>query len=202
MSAKTISKQKVDDAVEDLKASELNSKAAQKDLWWMFAFRGLLLALFGLLAVAWPGITLRVLALLFALFLLIGGLVNIVSGVRSLAGNRAWFLRLALGLLEVGIGVYLLSSEVVTKVSVFVIYLGLMFLIEGIIELVEAFAGKRDSGHRVLLGVAGFLGIVAGLILIRYPITAGITFTWVIGLYGIIAGAIGFIYGLSLRSSK
>jgi uncharacterized membrane protein HdeD (DUF308 family) len=185
----------------DFSDSALNDKKAAKDLWWLLAVRGLALLIFGMTAIIWPDITLYVLALIFAIFLLVQGSVSIVSGIRSLTESKAWFLRTALGFVEVGIGVYLLSSEVATKVEVFVIYLGLVFVLEGIVEIVEAFANK-DNGHRLLTGFSGILAVAAGIILVRYPITAGVTFTWVIGLYGIAAGAIGFVYGLSLRSSN
>lgn len=181
--------------------SALNDKRALKDLWWLFTLRGIALLLFGMMAVVWPGITLYVLALLFAIFLLVQGFVSITSGIRSLSESKAWFLRTALGFVEVGIGVYLLSSTVATKVEIFVLYIGLMFVLEGIVELVEALANTKDNGHRFLTGFSGVLAIVAGIILVRYPVTAGVTFAWVIGLYGIVAGALGFVYGLSLRSS-
>ena len=200
--SKTLSMDTIDAGVEDLKASELNSKRALKDLWWLFSLKGGLLVVLGFMAVIWPGITLYVLSVLFAIYFLVQGAISIVTGVRSLAGHQAWFLRTALGVLEVGIGVYLVASEVATQVALFVIYVGLMFLIQGIIEVVEALANSRDSGHRILLGVSGALAIIAGLILIRYPLTAGVTFAWVIGLYGILAGTMGLIYGLSLRSSR
>ena len=183
----------------DISGSALADKKSLQDLWWLFSLRGLALLLFGMLAVIWPGITLYVLALLFAIFLLVQGSLSIISGIRSLANNKTWFLRTVLGFVEVGIGVYLLSSDVALKVDVFVIYLGLIFLIEGIVELVEAISKNNDNGHRLLNGLAGALAVIAGLILIRYPLSAGITFTWVIGLYGIIAGSLGFVYGLSLR---
>ncbi len=202
MSAKSKSStlNSVDNAVAELQSSSLNTKKSLSELWWMFTLRGLFLAIFGVTAMVWPGITLYVFSWLFALYLLVNGALSIVSGIRSIGNHSAWFLRTLLGFLEVGIGVYLFASEVAEQVSLFVIYIGLMFLIQGVVEIVEAFANNKDSGHKVLVFLGGLFAVIAGLILVRYPITAGVTFAWVVGLYAIIAGAMGFVYGLSLRS--
>ena len=72
--------------------------------WWMVALRGLLLLLFGLAAIAWPGVTLTVLVLwIGAGFLVNGALVLGAAAVGRDVQGRGW---LALdGLLGIGAGI-------------------------------------------------------------------------------------------------
>jgi uncharacterized membrane protein HdeD (DUF308 family) len=52
--------------------------------WWVLLLRGLLAILFGILAFAWPGVTLASLVLLFGVYALVDG----VSAVVSALGRR------------------------------------------------------------------------------------------------------------------
>ena len=49
---------------------------------WMLLFRGILAVLFGIVAIAWPGITLIALVYLFGAYALIDGVVEVVTAVR------------------------------------------------------------------------------------------------------------------------
>jgi uncharacterized membrane protein HdeD (DUF308 family) len=42
----------------------------------------------------------------------------------------------------------------------------------------------------VLTAIGGILGIVAGIIVLRYPIAGGLAYVWVLGLYALVAGSI------------
>lgn len=182
----------------DMSKTALNDKEFAKNIWGLTLFRGVLLVVFGFMAVIWPGITFYVLSLLFAIYVLVAGAFNLAGGVASLSKGGAWFLRSVLGLFELGIGVYLLRSDIVVKLATFTIFVGLVFLVQGLVELVEAIANK-DIGHRMLLGFTGIIGIIAGVILVRYPIHSGLAFTWVIGIYGLIAGTMTIVLGFNLR---
>lgn len=176
----------------------LNDKEFAKGVWGATMLRGVVLVIFGFMAVIWPGITFYVLSLLFAIYVLVAGIMNLAGGISSLSKHKAWFLRSVLGLFELGIGVYLLRSDIVVKLATFIIFVGLVFLVQGIVELVEAIVDK-DNGHRVLLGLTGVIGIIAGVILFRYPISSGLAFTWVIGIYGLIAGTMTVVLAFNLR---
>ena len=182
----------------DMSQTALGDKEFAKNIWGLTLFRGVLLVVFGFMAVIWPGITFYVLSLLFAIYVLIAGAVNLGSGVASLAHGGTWFLRSVLGLFELGIGVYLLRSDIVVKLATFIIFVGLVFLVQGIVEVVEAIA-NRDLSHRALLAFNGVIGVVAGVILLRYPIRSGLAFTWVIGIYGLIVGTMTIVMGFNLR---
>lgn len=49
--------------------------------WWLVALRGLIGILFGVLAFAWPGITLFALVLLCGAYLLVDGVAALIQGL-------------------------------------------------------------------------------------------------------------------------
>src|SRR5918911_1894682 len=56
--------------------------------WWVVGLRGLAAILFGILAFAWPGMTLAVLVLLFAAYALVDGVLGLVAAFRGGAQHR------------------------------------------------------------------------------------------------------------------
>ncbi|HYX66825.1 MAG TPA: DUF308 domain-containing protein, partial [Burkholderiales bacterium] len=79
--------------------------AALSRNWWMFALRGVVAIAFGVLALAWPGITLLWLVALFAAFALINGAASAVGALQNRSGDEHWWLALLLGLVSLGAGV-------------------------------------------------------------------------------------------------
>src|SRR5437773_9644864 len=73
--------------------------------WWMFAWRGAVAVLFGVLAVLWPGLTLLWLVALFAAYAIISGAVALYGAVKNRTMDQGWWLILLLGLVGVAAGV-------------------------------------------------------------------------------------------------
>src|SRR5258708_33053031 len=73
--------------------------------WWMFAWRGAVAVLFGVLALVWPGLTLLWLVALFAAFALLGGGAALIAGIKNRKSDEDWWLALLLGLVGLAAGV-------------------------------------------------------------------------------------------------
>jgi uncharacterized membrane protein HdeD (DUF308 family) len=168
------------------------------EVWWLLLLRGIALMLFGVIAVLWPGLTLLALATAFAAFLLIVGVIDIITSIRAQGRRSLWFLTLILGLAEIGLGVFLLKTGLV--LATFIALVGFAILIIGVIEIIAAFEPGEDAGRRFLLIIAGALGIIAGFVVLRYPASGSLAFTWVLGVWGLIVGAIQVAMCLSLRT--
>ncbi|HAP37955.1 MAG: hypothetical protein US67_C0077G0005 [Candidatus Woesebacteria bacterium GW2011_GWD1_38_10] len=169
------------------------------DIWWMLLLRGITLLLFGIAAVVWPGMTFVSLAVLFATYILVSGVMNILMSIGAITEKRAWFLTFILGIAEIAIGVYLLKNPVLTMAT-FVATVGITYMIEGIFAIISAFADTFDPGMRLLEVASGILGIVAGYVVLRYPVSGGLTFTWILGVHGLIVGTICIASALSLHN--
>jgi uncharacterized membrane protein HdeD (DUF308 family) len=169
-----------------------------RDIWWLLMLRGIALILFGVVAVVWPGLTLIALATVFAVYLLIGGVVDIIAAIRGIAHRTMWFLTLILGLAEVGVGVYILKNRL--ALATFIAVIGISLIVLGILEIIAAFEPGEDAGRRFLVIIAGGLSLIAGFITLRYPVSSGLAFTWVLGVWGLVSGAIQVAMCLSLKS--
>lgn len=167
-------------------------------IWWMILLRGISLLFLGILAIAWPGITLIILAYIFALYVLAIGIINTIHGITGISGRRAWFISLLLGIAQIAVSMYVLQFPGLT-LAIFVLLVGFSFLGQGILEIIIAFT-DRDVGSRILDIVGGILGILAGFFILRYPISGGLAFVWVIGVYGIVVGSIAVATALSLHT--
>src|SRR5215472_8386445 len=66
----------------------MNARLA--DNWWAIALRGVFAILFALIALLMPGVTLTALVLLFAGYMLVDGIFDIVAAVRAAGQGERW----------------------------------------------------------------------------------------------------------------
>ncbi len=153
--------------------------------------RGVVAILFGIAAVFWPGLTILTLLYLFAAFLLISGIVGLVSGIGRLGQGSVSVLtrvlRPLLGLLEVGVGIYLLRHPHVTFTTL-ILLIGFILIIRGVFEVVEGLFEEGPSTYRVIMVLIGLLAVLAGIVMLFQPAAAGVAFVWILGIYAIVVG--------------
>jgi uncharacterized membrane protein HdeD (DUF308 family) len=171
-----------------------------KQLWGLAIGQGVLAILFGILALFWPGLTVSLLIVLFSIFVLVWGIVGVIVGLSSMGSNRFWWMELLFSVLAVGLAVYMLRNPVETA-TVFVILIGLTFLVRGIVDVLQGlFDADRTSDSRTFAIIAGVIGVLAGIVTLLYPVSAGVAVVWVVGLYAILYGALAI--GFALRAQK
>lgn len=170
------------------------------DLWWVMVVQGIVAVLFGIVAIFWPGLTLTVLVYLFGAFILIIGIADLISGVLRISrGGWGWFVQILLGILGVGVGIYLIRHPLASFATI-ILLIGLVLIVRGVIDIVMSFlAGDKRPSARVLLGIGGLLSLVIGVIILNQPVAGGVAFVWLIGLYAIIVGVLLFATGLDAK---
>lgn len=162
----------------------------EKQLWGLGIATGVVAILFGVLALFWPGLTVGLLVLMFGVFVLVWGIVGLIVSLSSISTDKFWWLELIFSLLAVGLAVYLLRNPA-TAAELFVLFIGLTFLVRGVVDILEGlFDAGRTGGNRVLGVVLGALGLVAGVITLTYPVSAGLAVVWIIGLYAVLYGSL------------
>ena len=165
--------------------------------WWMVALRGLLLLLFGLAAIAWPGVTLTVLVLwIGAGFLVNGALVLGAAIVGRDVQGRAW---MALdGLLGIGAGILTFLYPGITGLVLLWLVAGWAIL-SGALQIAAAVQFRKVIRGEWMLGLAGALGIVFGVLLIARPGVGLLTLALLIGWFALFYGALLIALGFRLR---
>jgi uncharacterized membrane protein HdeD (DUF308 family) len=158
--------------------------------WWAFALRGVAAVAFGVLAFAWPGITLATLVLLFGAFALVNGIMAIISAIRS-GGDHLWVLLLEGGLgILAGIAVF--SWPAITAL-VLLYLIGAWAIITGVLEIISALRLRKVIEHEWAWVIGGALSVVFGLIMIGQPGVGALAVLWLIGTYAILFGFSLFI---------
>lgn len=107
-----------------------------------------------------------------------------------------WWIVLLEGLAALIIGIYLIISP--ARTTIFLVQvLGWYWLIVGILTLIHLFSDRTDMWWKLFSGI---LGILAGIIIIAYPLwSAAIvptTIIIVVGILGICFGAISLFWAL------
>jgi uncharacterized membrane protein HdeD (DUF308 family) len=151
----------------------------------------------GVVVVAWPGVTVGVLAVLIGLQLIINGVVRIAQSVAGglTAGTRT--LMAVLGVLSLSIGVLALRHLFQT-VAVLAVLFGLFWLLGGIIEAVAVLSDKDRPGRGPEL-VLACLSVLAGIVVLAYPEASLVALTWLFGLWLITWGIISVLVTLWIR---
>jgi uncharacterized membrane protein HdeD (DUF308 family) len=153
--------------------------------WWWPAFFGVISIIAGVLALAWPGPTLLVLAVLFGAELIVWGVYRLVGAVTfGDAGGGARTLWAILGVLSLLIGFYALRHIVITLLALGLL-LGIFWLVDGI--------------GRGLTLLSGVLGAIAGLVLLVWPSISILTLAWLAGLWLLILGVMQVSVAMQLR---
>jgi uncharacterized membrane protein HdeD (DUF308 family) len=160
------------------------------NIWWLLLLRGIIFIIFGLIAISWPAMTLVVLDFIFAFLILFSGISNLISGITSIGHeHKYWFLTIIAGIFEIGVSAYAFNNPGI-GIAALILLIGFTFIIRGVFEIFSAFDDIYSTSQRTLLAIGGALGVIAGIVVLRYPVTGGLAFIWVLGLYTIVVGSI------------
>ncbi len=149
---------------------------------------GIVAILFGIAAVFWPQSTVVTLLYIFAAFVLASGLINFMSGIVGIGKDMSHgLLKGLLGLVQIGVGVYLFRHPKVTF-GTLILLIGLTLIVRGVIEVVLAFAAESTATIRTLIAIVGILSVIVGIFVLFQPVASGIAFIWILGVYALVTG--------------
>jgi uncharacterized membrane protein HdeD (DUF308 family) len=155
-----------------------------------FYWRGGLGVLLGVLVLVWPKLSVLTFVTLLSIWLLAQGFISVVAGVASIKrGGFGWLVSILVGLLELGVGSYLVQRPGLTTLTIITL-LGLVFVVQGLAHIFKSFVNPVEAGgHRLLSLLFGLLSLAAGIWVWRYPYHGTLAFVWLVGLYAIVSGA-------------
>lgn len=160
--------------------------------------RAIINVLFGLLILLFPGLTLAVLAIAFAINLLIIGLFMIFEPAFDQTNKHA-ILTVLLGILSVGVGIYVMSRPM-AGITILSILLAAWALLFGITDL---FLGFKLTEAKIqgawIFTVIGVLSIMFAIYLAFNPLEGSMALVWVVGIYAL---AMGIFYGIQLLLTR
>lgn len=161
--------------------------------------RGLLAFAVGVVALAWPDVTVLALVIMFAVYAFVeaGTQLGLAFGsaqAKPVVGH------LLLGLVDVAAGVIALAWPGATAL-VLVLLVGSWAIVTGVIEFAAGLRSGEPAGTRAMFIVGGLVSAAFGVVLFARPDMGAITLALLFGLFNIMVGTWMLVQGVQLRSA-
>ena len=168
-----------------------------KSLSTSLIVRGVLAAIVGVIALAWPGVTVLALVIVFA------GYAFMAAGLqaaRAFSSGTAGPVigHLLLGLVDLAAGVVALAWPGPTAL-VLVLVVGVWAIVAGLVEVAAAFGHGGAAGTRALFILGGLITVAFGVVLCARPGIGAVTLALLFGLFNLIFGIWMLVQGIELR---
>ncbi|HEX2924535.1 MAG TPA: HdeD family acid-resistance protein [Chloroflexota bacterium] len=162
----------------------MENRAEYVQPWWALAVGGIVSILFGIVAMAWPGLTLVVLVWLYGIYAIIFGIVQLVAMFRAIGSHTTWWPHLLFAIISLVAGIYVVANPGMSSLILAVV-IGIWAIAVGAVEIV---AGAIHAHFMEV--IAGVITVLFGLILFANPAAGALALVWVIGIFAIVRGII------------
>ena len=160
---------------------------------------GVLAIVVGIIALAWPGVTILALVILFAVYAFIDAGLQAMRAFSS--GSAGPVLgHLLLALIAVAAGVVAIVWPGPTAL-VLVLVVGIWAFAGGIMEIAAAFGSGESAGTRALFVLSGLVSVAFGVVLFARPGVGAVTLALLFGLFSLIYGVSQIVSGVQLRKT-
>lgn len=158
---------------------------------------GILLIIFGFLAISAPMIAALAVNIVFAWLIILAGAVHVVVAFHAhRAGSVIW--KLLVGIAYLCFGVYLLLHPVLGVASL-TLLLACLFLIEGVLDIILFFRMRSVRGSSWVL-IDGIITLLLGsLIYLQWPSSSAWVIGTLVGISMIISGITRVMISFAVR---
>jgi len=156
--------------------------------WWLLLLRGVAAIAFGILAFAWPGLTLLMLSFLWGFYALADGLIAMWAAIAGGGLVPRWWLAVD-GTAGILAGVLTLAWPGMTAL-VLLILIAIWAIVTGVLQAWGALRLRKEIEGEWLLVLSGLISVAFGIALVVQPAAGALALVWLIGSYSILAGLI------------
>ena len=168
-----------------------------KSLSTSLIVRGILALAVGVIALAWPSVTVLALVILFAVYAFVAAGLQAARAFSS-ANAGPVFGHLLLALADLAAGVIALAWPGPTAL-VLVLIVGVWAITAGLVEIAAAFQSGEPAGTRAIFILGGLASAAFGVVLCARPGIGAITLALLFGLFNLITGSWTLVQGIELR---
>lgn len=154
--------------------------------------------MFGVLAIAWPGVTLLTLILFYAAFAIVDGVLSLGAAIRGGGPMPRWWLVLV-GLAALAAGIIAIFWPDMTTLAIMML-IGVSAIVRGVFEIAGAIQLRKVIENEWLLILSGAVSILFGIAVLAFPGAAALAMVWVIGIWAVVLGML--TVGLAFRLRK
>lgn len=166
--------------------------------WWMLLLRGVAAIIFGVLAFAWPGMTLLTLIMFYGAFALIDGVLAVVAAITGGATAPRWWLAIV-GLLGIATGLLVFMMPGLTAL-VLLYFIAGWAIATGVFQIIGAIRLRKEIDDEWYLILSGVVSVLFGIGVMMAPGAGALALLWIIGIYAVATGAI--MVALAFRLKK
>lgn len=167
--------------------------------WWVALLRGVAAVAFGLMAFAWPALTLATLVLFFGAWALVTGLFLVAGAVGGRGEGGDWWFMLLEGILGVAVGAVTFVNPSVTEVAL-LLYIAVWSIAVGAVEVVTAVRLRQEIQGEGWLIANGALSMGFGFILMAFPAAGVLALVWFIAAFALVFGALHVVLAFRLKA--
>lgn len=171
--------------------------------WWLLIVMGIVSVIVGIFCVVQPADTFQTLAWLFAIWLIVSGIFELVRGFASGLSGGMRALLFITGALSLILGAVALrsfwSGEGFLADYILAIFIGVSFLFRGFTVLFIGVDGKGQPGRGWNI-FAGIIIIIGGMIILSNPFSV-LALTWVVGIWLIVLGIFEIISSFMVKKA-
>jgi uncharacterized membrane protein HdeD (DUF308 family) len=166
--------------------------------WWALLLRGLASIVFGVLAFAWPGITILSLVILYGAYALVDGVFALYAGVsgNGAGGSRWWMAIVGIAGILAGLYAFFLPGS---AALILLTLIAAWAIVSGVFEIIGAIRLRKEIDNEWMLILHGVLTVLFGVLLFAMPGAGAVAMVWVIGAYAIAAGVIMIALAFRLK---
>ncbi|MFD7874192.1 HdeD family acid-resistance protein [Streptomyces sp. NPDC059766] len=180
-------------------------RALSEAAWQVVLLTGVASLVLGVLVLAWPHASVRIAGFLFGIYLLLSGVLQLISAFGTHRRTSLRVLAFISGALSIVLGLFCFRG-IMQSTLLLALWIGIGWLIRGI---TQTLAAVQDSamparGWQIFLGVVTF---VAGIVLIDAPLESVAILTLLSGIWLIVVGIVEIVtavrmHGLTHRTPR
>lgn len=153
---------------------------------WLMILRGALAVLLGVLLLAWPDQSVEALVMLVGLFMVVTGVMVLVTAL-ALRG-LGWALSLSGAIVTLLLGIVAFLWPGITA-DVLVLLVAIWAVIFGVIEICAGLILPGGALRSLTIGL-GLISVVLGLLLFAEPQVGVLIASWLLGVYFLATGVL------------
>lgn len=162
--------------------------------WWVVLLRGVLAILFGVMAYAWPGVTLAVLVLFWGAYALTDGIFEVIAGIRSKWGALTF-----LGVLGIAAGIVTFVWPGITAITLVWVF-AFWAIVAGVLQVSAAIRLRKEVQGEWLWILSGVCMVVLGVLLMLYPGAGALSIIWLIAGLAVVWGILLVMLAFKMKS--
>ncbi|MGW4093682.1 HdeD family acid-resistance protein [Nocardia sp. NPDC004750] len=165
--------------------------------WQTILLTGIFAVILGIVILVWPDITLAAAGIVFGIYLVVTGFLQLVAAFAAPASTGLRVLAFIIGVVSIVIGVFCFRDEL-ASLLLLGLWIGIGWLFRGIALLVAGISEPEMPGRwwQVFFGV---VTAAAGVVLIVWPVQSVATLALLAGVWLIIVGLVEIIVAFGVR---